>query len=71
MATCVSLKLGTKTIVEGPVEELKSLEDLVEDYNKTVGQLPPTLSHLADDALTNFNRLIDGAIQEAIISRDF
>lgn len=71
MASCVEFKIGEKTIIDSPVEDFGSLEELNALYDKTVGQLPPILSHIADDAMSNFNTLIDSAIQDAITSRDF
>lgn len=68
---CTSFMVGQRVLVEEPVNDLKSIEGLNKAYMDTLGKLPPTMSHLPDDALTHFNTLLDGVIQAAVTSRDF
>ena len=71
MASCISLRIGEKTLIEKAVEDSESLQEMNDKYIAIIGKLPPTISHVVDDALTSFNKLIDGAIQEAIITKSF
>ena len=71
MASCSKLRVGDDDVIDGQPEELTSLLDLSKSYSEVVGKLPPTVMHLTDDALRDFSRLLDGAIQEAISSKSF
>ena len=71
MASCVKLRMGSNVVINSAVEELNSLLELSSAYSEVVGKLPPTVMHLTDDALRDFSRLLDGAIQEAIASKSF